>query len=594
MATKVQDLIEGVVDGQRLIAPYGGELIDLLVDTDERKEIVKKAGSLHSLQLSLRSLCDLELLTIGGFSPLDRFMSEADYQAVLDTMRLADGRLFPIPVTLPIRRDDPVTIGQEIALRNAKNDLLAVMTVEEIFDWDIQREAQAVYCTTDVRHPLVAEMHSWGDLYISGPIKVLNPPKHFNFAELRLTPAGIRRRLTALGHYNVVAFQTRNPLHRAHEELTKQAANKVNGSLLIHPVVGQTKPGDVDHYTRVRSYKVLFDRYYDHRRTVLSLLPLAMRMAGPREALWHAIIRRNYGVNHLIVGRDHASPGMDSSGKPFYGPYDAQHLLQRHSAEIGVEMLPFNELLYMPDEDRYEEADKVPASVKTLSISGTRVRDEYLNAGKLLPGWFTRPEVATILAKAYPSRHQQGFCIWFTGLSGAGKSTITEVLTELLAEGGRQVTVLDGDVVRTHLSKGLGFSKEDRDTNILRIGFVASEIVRQQGAVICAAISPYRAIRNEVRSMVGKDGFILVYVDTPIEVCEQRDTKGLYAKARRGEMKGFTGVDDPYEEPVDPDIVLTTTDCSPEDNARLLIAYLVEQGLLLRDGGLSNQESDRL
>lgn len=568
---------------EQLITPYGGELVDLVVNAEEKSEFIRKAGALHSIQLSLRSLCDLELLACGAFAPLDRFMGEDDYYSVLEEMRLADGILFPIPVTLPVDRDQSLQIGQEIALRSSKNDLVALMTIDEIFEWDLSLEAQLVCATRDVRHPLVAEMHGWGRLYISGAIKVLNMPKHFNFTELRQTPDQVRKQLSAMGYSNVVAFQTRNPLHRAHEELTKRAAAKINGALLIHPVVGQTKPGDVDHYTRVRSYKALYDKYYDRQRTVLSLLPLAMRMAGPREALWHAIIRRNYGANHFIVGRDHASPGLDSNGKPFYGTVDAQHLLKQYGAEIGVNVLPFSELVYLPGEDRYEAADRVPESVKSLSISGARVRSEYLDGGKPLPAWFTRPEVASILARAYPPRHQQGFCVWFTGLSGAGKSTIAEVLTEMLAERGRQVTVLDGDVVRTHLSKGLGFSKEDRDINILRIGYVASEIVRHNGAVICAAVSPYRAARNEVRNMVGRDRLVMVFVDTPIEVCEQRDVKGMYAKARSGEIKGFTGIDDPYESPVDPDIVLDTTTCWPEDNARLIVEYLHGKGFVERN-----------
>lgn len=568
---------------EQLITPYGGELVDLVVNAEEKSEFIRKAGALHSIQLSLRSLCDLELLACGAFAPLDRFMGEDDYYSVLEEMRLADGILFPIPVTLPVDRDQSLQIGQEIALRSSKNDLVALMTIDEIFEWDLSLEAQLVCATRDVRHPLVAEMHGWGRLYISGAIKVLNMPKHFNFTELRQTPDQVRKQLSAMGYSNVVAFQTRNPLHRAHEELTKRAAAKINGALLIHPVVGQTKPGDVDHYTRVRSYKALYDKYYDRQRTVLSLLPLAMRMAGPREALWHAIIRRNYGANHFIVGRDHASPGLDSNGKPFYGTVDAQHLLKQYGAEIGVNVLPFSELVYLPGEDRYEAANRVPESVKSLSISGARVRSEYLDGGKPLPAWFTRPEVASILARAYPPRHQQGFCVWFTGLSGAGKSTIAELLTEMLAERGRQVTVLDGDVVRTHLSKGLGFSKEDRDINILRIGYVASEIVRHNGAVICAAVSPYRAARNEVRNMVGRDRLVMVFVDTPIEVCEQRDVKGMYAKARSGEIKGFTGIDDPYESPVDPDIVLDTTTCWPEDNARLIVEYLHGKGFVERN-----------
>jgi sulfate adenylyltransferase len=436
--------------------------------------------------------------------------------------------------------------------------------------------------TKDVRHPLVAEMASWGRVYVSGPLKVLSLPKHYDFSELRKTPKEVRATLEALGHTNVVAFQTRNPIHRAHEELTKRASEQIDGALLIHPVVGMTKPGDVDHYTRVRAYKALVERYYDTSRTVLSLLPLAMRMAGPREALWHAIIRRNYGANHFIVGRDHAGPGKDSSGRPFYGPYDAQNLLQKFESEIGVKMIPFQEIVYLPDEDRFEEQHHVPAATRVATLSGTQVRDEYLNNGKSLPEWFTRPETAAILSRISLPMHQQGFCVWFTGLSGAGKSTIAEILAILLMEHGRQVTLLDGDVVRTHLSKGLGFSKEDRDTNILRIGFVAAEIVRHHGVVICAAVSPYRAARNECRDMVGKDRFLEVFVDTPLEVCEQRDIKGMYAKARRGEIKGFTGVDDPYEQPLDPEIRLTTTNCPPEGNASEIISRLVDKGFLVR------------
>ena len=568
------------LDTCELIQPYGGKLISLLAKDDERAELIEHAGRLASFQLSHRSLCDLELLACGAFSPLDRFMGRADYYSVLEDMRLSNGTLFPIPISLPVDKHHALSIGEEIALRDLKNNLMAVMTVEEIFEWDLLHEAERICGTTDVRHPLVAEMHTWGKRYVSGPLKVLNLPKHFSFVELRHTPDQVRKLLSSKGHANVVAFQTRNPMHRAHEELTKQAAEKIGGCLLLHPVVGQTKAGDVDHYTRVRAYKALVEKYYDPQHTVLSLLPLAMRMAGPREALWHALIRRNYGANRFIVGRDHASPGYDSEGKPFYGPYDAQRLLERFGEEIGVAMVPFNELVYLPLERRYVEADKVPQSTQAISLSGTRVRREYLEGGKALPEWFTRPEVAAILAKAYPPRHQKGFCIWFTGLSGAGKTSIAEVLTEKLAEIGRQVTVLDGDVVRTHLSKGLGFSKEDRDINILRIGYVASEIVRHHGAVICAAVSPYRAARNEVRNLVGHDHFILVFVDTPLEICEQRDIKGMYGKARRGEIHGFTGIDDPYEPPLDPDITVETINCSPEENARQILTYLFSKGFL--------------
>jgi sulfate adenylyltransferase len=381
----------------------------------------------------------------------------------------------------------------------------------------------------------------------------------------------------------VVAFQTRNPLHRAHEELTKRATASVDGVLLLHPVVGMTKPGDVDHYTRVRTYKALAQNHYDPDRIVLSLLPLAMRMAGPREALWHAIIRRNHGVNHFVVGRDHAGPGKDSTGTPFYGPYDAQELVRQHEDEIGVKMVPFSELVYLPDEDRYEETGKLPPGAKTANISGTQVREEYLAKGQLLPAWFTRPETAEILAEAYPPRHRQGLCIWLTGLSGSGKSTTAAVLSVLLLEAGRQVTELDGDVVRTHLSKGLGFSREDRDTNILRIGFVASEIARHGGTVMCAAVSPYRGTRDAVRAMMDEDQFIEVYVDTPLSVCEERDVKGMYAKARRGEIKEFTGISDPYEAPLNPEITLDTVGHTPEENARRIMRELARRGFVKWD-----------
>jgi len=564
-----------------VIRPYHGELVNLLVEGEERAELVERANKLPSVQLSHRSLCDLELLSIGGFSPLNRFMGKADYTRVLQEMRLANGTLFPIPITFPIVDPKTVRLGEDVALRSPNNDLLAIMTVEEVFEWDAGEEAQLVLGTKDVRHPLVAEMASWGRVYVSGPLRVLNLPKHYDFAELRKTPIQVRETLETLGSGNVVAFQTRNPIHRAHEELTKRAAAQIGGTLLIHPVVGMTKPGDVDHYTRVRAYKSLVERYYDSSNTVLSLFPLAMRMAGPREALWHAIIRRNYGANHFIVGRDHAGPGKDSSGRPFYGAYDAQELLQKFESEIGVKMMPFQEIVYLPDENRFEEQHRVRPGARVARLSGTQVRDDYLSKGKSLPEWFTRPETAAILSEISRPTHQQGFCLWFTGLSGAGKSTIAEVLAILLMERGIQVTLLDGDVVRTHLSKGLGFSKEDRDTNILRIGFVAAEIVRHHGVVICAAVSPYRAARNECRGLVGENRFIEIFVDTPLEVCEQRDIKGMYAKARRGEIKGFTGIDDPYEEPLNPEIVLNTTGCSAEDNSRQIIKQLIERGCLL-------------
>ncbi len=575
-----------------LIAPYGETLINLCEPREGVAELKDFANRLPSIQLSDRAVCDLELLATGAFSPLDKFMARADFLSVIEQMRLTSGHIFPIPITLSVEQDAKIHLDQKVALRDARNDLLAVITVEEIYEWDPAMTSQLVLGTQDQRHPLAAEMLRWGKFNISGQLQVLRLPSRYDFQELRLTPAETRTRLASFGRPNVVAFQTRNPLHRIHEELTNRAIDEVDGVLLLHPVVGLTKSGDVDHYTRVRTYKALAARYYDPKRILLSLLPLAMRMAGPREALWHALIRRNFGANHLIIGRDHASPGSDSTGQPFYGPYDAQELVEGFSEELGVGVIPFQELVYIPDEQRYEQVSKVPASTRTNSISGTQVREDYLNKGLKLPEWFTRSEVAEILAETYPPRHKQGVCIWFTGLSGSGKSTTAEVLTVLLLESGRQVTVLDGDVVRTHLSKGLGFSRGDRNINVQRIGFVAAEIVRHGGVVICAAVSPYSAARNECRNMVGSDHFVEVFVDTPLAVCEQRDTKGLYAKARRGELKEFTGIDDAYEPPIDPEITLDTVSYSSEENARMILNYLKTSGFARNEAATEGTEEN--
>lgn len=560
--------------------PKTSSLVDLMVPAANLPDELERAKTLPPLRLSERAICDLELLAVGAFSPLDRFMDRADYERVVAEMRLAHDQLFPIPVTLPVSADEPLTLDREVALVDSRNDILAVMTIEEIYEWDLAATAHEVLGTNDERHPLVAEMHRWGKRNISGRLKVLRLPSHYDFRDLRLSPAQTRSRLEATGFENVVAFQTRNPLHRAHEELTKRAVEDVNGVLLLHPVVGMTKPGDIDYFTRVRTYKALASKYYDQNRIVLSLLPLAMRMAGPREALWHALIRRNYGANHMIIGRDHASPGNDSTGKPFYSPYGAQELVQSLEDEVGIKVLPFGEFVYLPEEDRYEDVRKIGSGAVTAQLSGTQVREWYREGGAELPAWFARPEVSEAIATTYPPRHKQGFCVWFTGLSASGKSTTAEILTVLLQEFGRQVTLLDGDVVRNHLSRGLGFSKEDRDSNIRRIGFVAAEIVKHQGTVICAAVSPYRATRNDVRNMVGGERFIEVFVNTPLDECERRDVKGMYLKARRGEIKNFTGVDDPYEEPVQPEMVIDTVVNSAEDNARMIVKYLSERGFL--------------
>lgn len=415
-------------------------------------------------------------------------------------------------------------------------------------------------------------------LYVGGKLEGIQRPVHYDYPEIRHTPVELREAFSQLGWRTVVAFQTRNPMHRAHQELTLRAAKEVEANLLIHPVVGMTKPGDVDHYTRVRCYQALLPRYPQHTAK-LSLLPLAMRMGGPREAVWHAIIRKNHGCTHLIVGRDHAGPGNDSSGTPFYGPYDAQQMLHQYEKELGMTMVPFKMMVYVEEKDSYFPVDEVPDGARSLSISGTELRERLAQGGEI-PEWFTFPEVAVELRRSHRPRHMQGFTVFFTGLSGSGKSTVANVLrTKFLEMGGRPVTLLDGDVVRKQLSSELGFSKEHRDINIRRIGYVASEITKNGGIAICAPIAPYDDIRKENRALIAPlGGYLLVHMATPLSVCEQRDRKGLYAKARAGIIKEFTGISDPYEEPDDADVVIDATDVTPEEAAQQIILQLEKDG----------------
>lgn len=582
--TEQLDLTETSDEQRRypnLISPSCGELVDLSCGEEERIELLHRSYSLPKIQLSARSLCDYELLATGAFSPVKTFLGRHDYENVVEQMRLADGTLFPIPVTLPVDPLDGVRLDAECTLVDQYNDPLAIIRIEEIYKWDAEREARLVYGTTDPRHPLVAEMQTWGKFNVAGKIRALNLPKYYDFKQFRLTPAEVRKRLQTFGKSNVVAFQTRNPLHRAHEEMTKRAVEAADGILLLHPVVGMTQPGDIEYYTRVRSYKRLIENHYKEHKALLALLPLAMRMAGPREALWHSVIRRNYGADHLIIGRYHATPSAtDSQGNSFYGEYEAQQLVLEYEKEIGVSPVLFSDYVYLPDENRYDEVAKIPKEKRYVQLSGTAVR-KHLKSGENIPEWHLRPAVAEVLKESSPPRHRQGFCIWFTGLSGAGKSTIANILTTKLLEHGRRVSLLDGDVVRTNLSKGLGFTKEDRDTNIRRIGFVAAEIVKHGGAVICAAISPYRSVRNECRSMIGESSFIEAYVNTPLEICEARDTKGLYSLARSGKLKNFTGIDDPYEVPLNPELTLNSENESPDLNAEAILGYLIKKGFVI-------------
>ena len=475
--------------------------------------------------------------------------------------------------------------GQPLALRDPEGGLLAALWVGDVWELDRAAKATAVYGTLDRRHPgvehLFTRTNNWA---VAGRLEGVRSPAHYDFPAERRTPREMRADFARLGWRRVIAFQTRNPMHRAHHALTLRAAQDLQANLLIHPAVGMTRPGDVDHYTRVRCYQALL-RHYPPNTARLALLPLAMRMGGPREALWHAIIRKNFGCTHLIVGRDHAGPGRDSQGRPFYEPYAAQELFERHQGELGIEMVPLREMVYLPDSREYLAREQAPPGARVLEISGTELR-ERLAAGGEIPEWFTFPEVAEELRRAYPPRNRRGITVFLTGLSGAGKSTLANVLlVKFLERGGRPVTLLDGDVVRRNLSSELGFSRDHRDINIRRIGFVAAEIAGNGGIAICAPIAPYDAVRKEVREMIAAcGGFTLVHVSTPLSVCEARDAKGLYAKARTGLIRQFTGITDPYEPPEDAEVVVDTSDLTPELAAETVLAHLEREGYLARTG----------
>jgi sulfate adenylyltransferase len=567
-----------------LITPHGGELIDLIAKPERVAALKAQSREWPSWDLTARQLCDLELLMNGGFSPLRGFMTRADYESVCQEMRLASDLLWPMPITLDVTEDFAKSLkpgSSKIALRDPEGVMSAVLHVEEVWHPDREAEANSVFGTTSKVHPgvdyLLSKANPW---YVGGRIEGMQLPSHYDFKDLRLTPAEQRAEFARLGWSRVVAFQTRNPMHRAHVELTFRAAKMVEANLLIQPSVGMTKPGDVDYFTRVRCYQLLLSKY-PAGTAKLGLLPLAMRMGGPREAIWHALIRKNYGATHFIVGRDHAGPGKDSDGKPFYGPYEAQELFKEHEADIGVTMVPFSMMVYLENQDQYVPDNEVPQGARTLNLSGTDLRDR-LNEGREIPAWFTYPEVVQELRRSFPPRHKQGLTIFFTGLSGSGKSTIANVLiTKFLEVGGRPVTLLDGDLVRKNLSSELGFSKEHRDINIRRIGYVASEITKNGGIAICAPIAPYDATRKHVRQLIEPHGgFILVHIATTIETCEERDRKGLYAKARAGILKEFTGISDPYEVPTDADVVVDTGEFSAEEAAQKIILHLERQGFI--------------
>jgi sulfate adenylyltransferase len=561
---------------------HGGALQNLLVPIGRAEELRQLSRDWPSWDLSDRQVCDLELLLNGGYSPLQGFLCQADYDRVRSEMCLVSGVLWPIPVTLDVTEEMARTLRPDacLALRDSEGVMRAVLHVEDVWRADRAAEAEQVLGTADPEHPGARALVDGHPFAVGGRVEGLAMPSHYDSLDLRLTPAQLRSQFAQMGWRRIVAFQTRNPMHRAHQELTLRAMREADANLLVHPVVGMTKPGDVDHYTRVRCYRGLMASY-PARSAMLALLPLAMRLAGPREALWHAIIRRNYGCTHFIVGRDHAGPGRRRDGRPFYGPYDAQALAARYEGELGISIVPFREMVYLAHETRYVTEDEVPPGAEAWSLSGTELRDRLAD-GRDIPEWFSFPSVVRELRQRHRARREQGFTVFMTGLSGSGKSTIANaLLVKLLERGGRMVTLLDGDLVRRHLSSELGFSREHRDLNIRRIGYVASEVTRHGGAAVCAPIAPYDAVRREVRAMVAAaGGFVLVHVATPIEVCEARDRKGLYAKARAGVIKEFTGVSDPYETPEDADIVLDTQDDTPDSAADRILRHLEQEGYL--------------
>ncbi len=563
--------------------PNLAPIAELYVSHESAQKLKVEAGNLPSWDLTQRQICDLELLMNGGFFPLKGFLSEADYNSVVSDMRLSSGELWPMPINLDVSEEFAARVepGQDIALRDQEGVILAIMSVSDKWEPNKSVEAEGVFGADDLAHPAVNYLHNTaGRIYLGGPITGIQQPTHYDFRSRRDTPNELRAYFRKLGWRRIVAFQTRNPLHRAHQELTFRAAREAQANLLIHPVVGMTKPGDVDHFTRVRCYEAVLDKY-PAATTHLSLLNLAMRMGGPREAVWHGIIRRNHGLTHMIVGRDHAGPGKNSQGVDFYGPYDAQELFRKHQDEIGIEMVDFKQMVYVQERAQYEPRDEVEEGATILDISGTELR-RRLREGLEIPEWFSFPEVVTQLRRTSPPRAKQGFTVFMTGLSGSGKSTIANALmVKLMEMGGRPVTLLDGDVVRKHLSSELGFSKEHRDINIKRIGYVASEITKNGGIAICAPIAPYTATRRAVREMIEAYGaFIEVHVATSLEECERRDRKGLYKLAREGKIKEFTGISDPYEEPTNPELRVETENLDVDHCAHQVLLKLEQMGLI--------------
>lgn len=568
-----------------LITPYKGALVNLLLEETEADKVKVESESYKGITLTQRQQCDIELLVTGALSPLTGFMNQDDYESVIENASLQDGTVWPIPYYIDLTEEQAKTIniGDKIALRDSEGFMPAVMVVESKWKPDKNKEAENVYGTTDTAHPGVDYLlNSVGNVYIGGKVDAVQLPFNYDFETLRYTPGELRQHFDKLGWRSIVAFHTSKPMHAVHYEMTMRASKQANAHILIHPVVGMAKPGDLHYYSRVHCYEAIL-KQYPKSLVSLALIPMAMRMAGPREALMNAIIRQNYGCTHYIVGTEHAGPpNVRDSGKRFYPTGASQQYVERYRDDIDIEIINIDELCYDEDKERFiTRTDNKQTLCSSESFSNTRILNSILKQEEV-PAWVTYPEVLYALQQSYPPRSKQGLTLFFTGFSGSGKSTLARIIyAKFIEEGKRPVTLLDGDVVRLNLSSELGFSKKDRNTNVRRIGYVASVITKNRGVAICAPIAPYSDIRREVRSKIEEYGaFIEIHVSTSIEECESRDRKGLYAKARKGVIPEFTGISDPYDVPQNPEIRIDTKDMSPVQAAQDIYLYLIREGYI--------------
>ncbi len=572
-------------------------VVNLMVNPEQAEELKRASVEFPSIDLDHRQTCDLELLLNGGYSPLRGFMGRADYDSVLKDMRLANGAFWPMPIMLDIDAKTAASLnpGMRVALRDLEGFMLAVLTVSDT--WEADRSAEISAKVTGLTQS--ARTH-----YLGGGLQGLAQPVRHDYASLWLTPQALRDFFIRHGWQRVAAFKTQRALHRAEHDFTQQAAAEHQASLLISPIMSTIRSDTLDYHNQMRCYQAVMP-HYPASTTTLALLPLTLRgavssgirppwmaevskmqehffdlplvtlalpcAAGVRELLWHAMVYRNHGCTHLIIDQRDLPDGTDLDG--------LRSGFAAFQKEIGVELIMMPPLVYVEDRAQHMPKDKVPEGARVIDFSGVELR-RRLTEGLEIPPWFSYAGVLQALRQAQPARSQRGFTIFFTGLSGAGKSTIAKALMiKLLEMGGRNVTLLDGDVVRKHLSSELGFSKEHRDINVRRIGYVASEITKHGGIAICAPIAPYTAMRRAVREMIEPlGGFFETYICTSIEVCEGRDRKGLYAKARAGLVKEFTGISDPYEVPEHPEVMLDTSVLSVDEAVQQILLRLERDG----------------